>query len=246
MTVEEAIQAATGGDTECMFQLGNYYATQEKKYDEAQEWYLNGAKAGDIRCMALAASMGTILACSKRKVAGGSVAAECIQELKECLSWSKKASANGMENDSTGIEEELGVAYYLAFLHERNTGKTEYLYQAEELLKAHNPSQHAEYRMYLAFTLRDKLRLENGLNREETALLFNLLKDCAMNHRTELAHGDLVCYYLGDAYLKGQICQRDDNLAYQWMSTAQQMGFDCHEMLDCFKKKLFGGYVFQG
>lgn len=45
MTVEEAIQAATGGDTECMFQLGNYYATQEKKYDEAQEWYLNGAKA---------------------------------------------------------------------------------------------------------------------------------------------------------------------------------------------------------
>ena len=38
MTVEEAIQAATGGDTECMFQLGNYYATQEKKYDEAQEW----------------------------------------------------------------------------------------------------------------------------------------------------------------------------------------------------------------
>ena len=30
MTVEEAIQAANGGDTECMFQLGNYYATQEK------------------------------------------------------------------------------------------------------------------------------------------------------------------------------------------------------------------------
>ena len=106
MTVEEAIQAATGGDTECMFQLGNYYATQEKKYDEAQEWYLNGAKAGDTRCMALAASMGTILACSKLKVSGGSVAAECIQELKECLSWSKKASVNGMENDSTGIEEE--------------------------------------------------------------------------------------------------------------------------------------------
>ena len=103
MTVEEAIQAATGGDTECMFQLGNYYATQEKEYDEAQKWYLNGAKAGDTRCMALAASMGTILACSKLKVAGGSVAAECIQELKECLSWSKKASVNGMENDSTGI-----------------------------------------------------------------------------------------------------------------------------------------------
>lgn len=245
MTVEEAIRAANGGDTECMFQLGNYYATQEKKYDEAQEWYLNGAEAGDTRCMALAASMGTILACSKRKVAGGSVAAECIRELEECLSWSKKAADHGMKSDSAGIEEELGVAYYLAFLHEREENKTEYLYKAEELFKAHHPSQHAEYRMYLAFTLRDKLRLENGLNGEETALLFNLLKDCAMNHRTELAHGDLVCYYLGDAYLKGQICTRDDNLAYQWMSTAQEMGFDCYEMLSRFKKKLFGGYVFQ-
>lgn len=245
MTVEEAIQAANGGDTESMFQLGNYYAGQEKDYHEAQKWYLNGAEAGDIRCMALAASMGTILACSKRKVAGGSVAVECIRELEECLSWSKKATTDGMKNDSTGIEEELGVAYYLAFVHKRDTSKIEYLYKAEELFKAHHPSQYAEYRMYFAFTLRDKLKSENGLNEEEAALLFSLLKDCAMNHRIELDHGDLVCYYLGDAYLKGQICQRDDNLAYQWMSTAQEMGFDCYEMLSRFKKKLFGGYVFQ-
>lgn len=37
---------------------------------------------------------------------------------------------------------------------------------------------------------------------------------------------------------------QDDNLAYQWMSTAQQMGFNCREILSRFKKTLFRGYIY--
>ena len=40
MTLEEAIQLANNGDTEAMFQLGQYYWSQEKNYQEAQKWYL--------------------------------------------------------------------------------------------------------------------------------------------------------------------------------------------------------------
>ena len=40
--------------------------------------------------------------------------------------------------------------------------------------------------------------------------------------------------------------ERVDNKAYRWMATAQQMGFDCQEMLRGFKKKLMGGYVYKG
>lgn len=242
MTVSEAIEHANNGNTEAMFQLGRYYWSEEKDYQEAQKWYLMGAKAGDPRCMDLAASNGVILANVTRKL-GGDFVADCVRDLEVCLFWAEKARANGLECDSTEIENELGICSYLAFVHERD--KMEYLYKAEEALKANHPAKDAETRMYLAFTLRDKGGLQKGLNDEDAFLLFNLLKDCALNHRTELYHGDIVCYYLGEAYLEGQGCQRDDNLAYQWMSTAQEMGFNCREILSRFKKKLFGGYVFQ-
>lgn len=67
MTLEEAIQLANNGDQEAMFQLGQYYWKQEKQYQEAQNWYLKGAEAGDVRCMALAALSGNVLAHALRK-----------------------------------------------------------------------------------------------------------------------------------------------------------------------------------
>ena len=243
MTVQEAIEYANNGNTEAMFQLGQYYSDKEKDSPEAQKWYLMGAESGDPRCMALAALNGAILADATRRL-GGDFVADCVQELETCLYWAEQARSNGMRCNSTEIENTLGICCYLAFVHERD--KEDYLYQAENALKAHHPSDNVEADMYLAFVLHDKAVLQKGLSNEDATLLFNLLKDCVSNYLTELPHGDIVCYYLGEAYLEGTGCQKDDNLAYQWMSTAQQMGFNCREILSRFKKKLFGGYVFQG
>lgn len=151
--------------------------------------------------------------------------------------------ANGEECDTTWLETELGICCYLAFSHDR--GKTEYLQRAEEMLKAHYPIEDMEARMYLAFALHDKAHLKFGLDNKDASLRLSLLTDCA-KHRSELVHGDIACYYLGEAYLDGIGCQRDDDKAYQWMSLAQEMGFNCQVILRRFKKRLFGGYVFQG
>ena len=247
MTLEEAIQLANSGDTEAMFQLGQYYWGQEKNYQEAQKWYLTGADAGDVRCMSLAALSGNILAHAKRKVAGSHVAAECARELETCLSWALQAQANGGQCDASGIKAELGVCSYLASLNEENPERSAaYLQRAEDVLKAAHPAKDPEARLYLAFALHDKSRQQNGLNGQDANLLFTLLEDVCVNHLTELGNADVACYYLGLAYLLGQGCSKDDNKAYQWMSTAQQMGFDCQEVLKGFKKKLMGGYVYKG
>ena len=105
MTVGEAIEHANNGNTEAMFQLGQYYWSEEQDYHEAQKWYLMGAEAGDPRCMDLAASNGVILANITRKL-GGDFVADCVRDLEVCLSWAEKARANGLECDSTEIENE--------------------------------------------------------------------------------------------------------------------------------------------
>ena len=246
MTVGEAIQAANSGDTEAMYQLGRYYAEREE-YEDAQAWYLMGAEAGDVRCMRFVASTGTFLACVAR-VLNKVSPATCVQKLETSLFWAEQAKAHGADDDFCetirSIKGELGSSYYLAFASEQN--KTEYLYRAEEMLRANYPTQDVEHKMFFALTLHDKGCLENGINDEDAVLLFNLLKDCTTNHLEKLDFGSILCYFLGEAYLKGRGCQRDDTLAHQWFSTAQAMGFNCREMLSRFKKKLFGGYVFQG
>lgn len=241
MTVTEAIESANQGNTAAMFQLGRYYY-QEKDYEEAQKWFLKGARAGDVHCMVLAASVGPILTDTERALGGSSVAANCVRDLEACLFWAERARANGEECDTTWLETELGICCYLAFSHDRS--KTEYLQRAEEMLKAHYRTVDIEARMYLAFALHDKAHLKFGLDNEDAALRISLLKDCA-KHRSELFQGDIVCYYLGEAYLDGIGCQRDDDKAYQWMSLAHEMGFNCQVILRRFKKRLFGGYVFQ-
>lgn len=241
MTVTEAIESANQGNTAAMFQLGRYYY-QKEDFEEAQKWFLKGAEAGDVHCMVLVASVGTILARADRAL-GSAFAADCVRDLEGCLSWAERARANGEECDTTWLETELGICCYLAFSHDR--GKTEYLQRAEEMLKAHYPIEDIEARMYLAFALHDKAHLKFGLDNKDASLRLSLLTDCA-KHRSELVHGDIACYYLGEAYLDGIGCQRDDDKAYQWMSLAQEMGFNCQVILRRFKKRLFGGYVFQG
>lgn len=109
MTVAEAIEHANNGNTEAMFQLGQYYWSKEKDYYEAQKWYLMGAEAGDPRCMDLAAHNGMILANAARSL-GGDFVADCVRDLEVCLFWAEKARVNGLECDSTEIENELGIA----------------------------------------------------------------------------------------------------------------------------------------
>ena len=247
MTLEEAIQLANNGDQEAMFQLGQYYWKQEKQYQESQNCYLKGAEAGDVRCMALAALSGNVLAHALRKTVGAPAAAECVRDLETCLSWAAQARANGGKCDSASIETELGVCCFLAALNEENEERsTAYLLRARELLPANHPAQDPEARLYLAFALNRCSRLDGGMRDLDSRLYVDLLTDICENHRTEVKDGAVACYYLGAAYLMGNGCKKDDNKAYQWMATAQQMGFDCQEMLRGFKKKLMGGYVYKG
>ena len=254
-------KAAEQGNMEAIIALCRYYAQKDKdenkdvnKITEALKWYEKGAELGDTDCMELAALSYKIKGYSIRKIVGGnSGIRNSIESLQKGLYWAGKARDSGDYKaikyvDS--ITEELGISYYYYalggdFSENTECKKLERYEKSINILKSvYNQTDNPEVYITLALCLKDYGELK-GYSEENNRLEFYLYHKCADVYWGQVIHSNIAAAYLGIMYLEGRGCSVDYNQAYFYLTKAHNAGFDCSDLLSRFKKKIFGGYVFQ-
>ncbi|WP_294379912.1 hypothetical protein [uncultured Senegalimassilia sp.] len=243
MNLEEAIGLAEQGDLEVMQMLGSYYYDQNE-YNEARNWYCKAAVNGRIEAMVPAALLTSMVSRAARKVSGGdAIRDQDVYNLNDALQWIRCAKEHGVDcNAESGVVRERALCAYEA---SKKEGAAITSSQAIAYLKeaSSTTDKTPEVDIYLALALYEA----DQLSADDASLCFNLLKRCTRyteddEHDVKLGILDAS---LGFCYLKGKGCTTDDNAAYECFVQAGQKGFDCSDILACFKKKMFGGYVFK-
>lgn len=256
MTLEEAISRANNGDLDSIMALGKYYFGEDsddnnRDINKAIEWYEKGASFGYPVCMMMAALALTISGHSLRKIAGSSAAEDTIKELNRGLYWAGKAKEVGFEGADKQIitlKGELGIAYWLwghtSELNKPSQQQTiERYYTSIRLLKeVYRFTDDKEVVFYLALAI-DSLADIVTVSEDDNRLAFMLFHKCADDYFGELEQSNIASFYLGQMYMYGRGCNQDYNLAHDYYLKAHNAGFDCSEILSCFKKKMFGGYT---
>ena len=243
MTLEEAIELANQGNLEVMSTLASYYYDQNE-YSEARDWYCRAADGGLVQAFIPAALLTSMLSRAARKVSGGdAIHDQDVFDLTKALQWIDRAKANGVSTDADGgVVRERALCAYVASKKDGSaiTAENAISYLKEGYATS---DKTPEVEIYLAFALYEASQLSAA----DANLCFNLLKRCCSY--TEKDEPDvnlgILDAYLGFCYLEGKGCGIDDNAAYECFLRAGQRGFDCSDILENFKKKMFGGYVFK-
>ena len=257
MTLEEAKSLAINGDLDAIMALGKYYYLGEEEnrdIDEALKWYELGAKNGYPICMKLASLLYTTNAHIMRKIMGSDGVEDVFEPLDKALYWANKAKENGIsdaEEEITQILGEKGIAYYLYALSGEYSNKPTKEQSIERCKKAimyfksvYQATKDPEVYLYFAFALHDYSELA-GFTNENSKREYYLLHKCVDDYFGEVVHSELASSYLGLMYIYGVGCDVDYDKAYYYLQKAHNAGFDCSELLSCFRKKLFGGYTFK-
>lgn len=256
MTFEEAVVQANNGDLDSIMALGRYYYGEDadeknKDIDKAIEWYEKGGEFGYSNCMILAAILLAMCGHAIRKIAGGDQTPDdAIPKLNRGLYWARKAKEHGENADEqiVSLIGEIGIAYFYcarggSYVKPTRENSITWCSESIRLLKSvYMSTKDPEVYVILAFALNFYGELL-GYTNDNNKLEFYLYNKVVNEYFGNVMHSDICACTLGLMYTDGRGCPVDYNKAVYYFQMAHNAGFDCSEMLSCFKKKMFGGYT---
>ena len=248
MNITKLTKLAHSGDTNSILSLGKYYLNNENDFNNAIKWFTAGAEKNSTACMHMLASTIVEKTIMLRKHTDSPNYFYNISMLDNALYWENKAIENGDESKDTynNVCSEIGISYYFLSIDPK-TGSDHAAIYLEISISYLKPLYgilfSTESAFYLGCALHDYSLLGKGTPKD-TELSFRILKNCVDEYSDELPTIANVAYCVGMMYAEGRGCHKSSNKALHYFQLAHNAGYDCTEILNHFKKNLFGGYNF--
>lgn len=248
MTLEEAIQAANGGDVEAMKALGNYYYEQ-KEFSDASEWWDKAVECGDIRTALVAGGLHSMM---------GGIYADGMAQFKMAIpEWETARkycqiilnhSNQFSENEITSTQEDLakaayGLGYSFYYLHE-------YQQAADALSDFTDSDERCRFLfgMVLWSAYEDKVA-----GAREAYQYIQTVESSTLDIEPDLIYEGsltLALIYRSAHLLNIPGVQTDIERAYHCVQRAAslpgEIGQSAAEELKKYRQGFFGGYTYQG
>lgn len=248
MNIPKLTNLADSGDIDAIYSLGESYLNNENEIDNAIKCFIAGAEKNSTKCMHMLASAIVAKSVMLRKCTDSPNYFYNISMLDNALYWETKATESGDESKDihNKVCSEIGISYYFLSIDPKTDvdHATLYLEISISYLKPlYGILFSTESGFYLGCALHDYSLLGKG-SPKDTELSFRILKNCVDEYSGELPSIANISYCVGMMYTEGRGCHKNYDKALHYFKLAHNSGYDCSEILNRFKKNLFGGYNF--